>query len=309
MRTIYKSTERGLVTIPDITEGCWIHVTQPDEPDLAWLESLGLPADLLTHAADPDERPRTERDDGTVLIVLRFPYAQGAHTDVPFVTVPLTVLVSERLIVTITPQTTGFLQKFAAGHVRGLTTGKRTRFVLNLFLHIANEYLTHLRQINAAVDAVEDRLQQSLRNREVLELLKYQKSLVYFTTALKSNELVLERLEKGRLLQLYADDDDLFDDVMIEFRQAIEVTEISQNILSSMMDAFASIISNNLNAVMKFLASATIVISLPTLVASFYGMNVPLPGANHPFAFPIVLGVSLFIAGAVVLAFRRKDWL
>jgi magnesium transporter len=232
MRTIYKSTEHGLVTIPDIIEGCWVHVTRPEPQDAAWLESLGLPGDFLTHATDLDERPRAERDNGAVLIVLRFPYAQGPQADIPFTTVPLTVIVTEQQIVTITPQSTGFLQKFADGHVRGLTTGKRTRFILHLFLHIANQYL-----------------------------------------------------------------------------QAIEMSDISQNILSSMMDAFASIISNNLNVVMKFMASATIVISLPTLIASFYGMNVPLPGGGHPLAFPVALGVSLLIAGLVVVVFWRKDWL
>lgn len=309
MLTIYKSTERGLETVPDIADGCWVHVITPGPEEISRLESLGVPPDFLTHAPDLDERPRTERDDGGLLIVLHFPYAQGPSADIPFITVPLSIIIIEKLIVTIAPLATGVLQEFAAGHVRGLSTAKKTRFVLRLLWHIADQYLVRLREINTAVDALEDKLQRSLRNREVMELLKYQKSLVYFTTALKSNELVLERLQKGQLLQRYPEDDELLDDVLIEVRQAIEMTSISEDILSQMMDAFASIISNNLNAVMKFLASVTIVLSVPTLLASLYGMNVRLPLEEHPLAFLLIVTASLAASSIVVFVFWRKDWL
>ncbi len=193
--------------------------------------------------------------------------------------------------------------------MRGLSTAKHTRFVLLLFWHIANAYLDALRQINSAVDALEDRLERSLRNEEVLGLLKYQKSLVFFTTALRANEMVLERLQKGNLLPLYPEDSEVAEDVLIEVRQAIEMTGIAESILSQMMDAFASIISNNLNVVMKVLTSVTIILSLPTLLASLYGMNVPLPGAGEPWAFFLVLGVGAALAVAVAVLFWRKDWL
>lgn len=312
MITIYHkpASQAQLETRAEPCDGSWVHVVEPTAEELARLKDIGVPADFLTHLADPDERARAEHDDnGLILIVLRFPYALGSEADVPYATVPLTIIITERWLVTITPKATGFLQKFATGHVRGLSTVKRTRFVLHLLWHIANAYLGHVREINAAVDALEDKLQRSLRNQEVLGLLKYQKSLVYFTTALKSNELVLERLQKGRLLHLYEEDDELLDDVLIEVRQAQEMTSISESILSQMMDAFASIISNNLNVVMKVLTSVTIVISLPTLLASLYGMNVPLPGAGHPLAFIVVLGVGVLLAGLVALVFWRKDWL
>lgn len=309
MLTIYRSTERGLETVDEIADGCWLHVVTPGPEEIARLEGLGLPPDFLTHALDLDERPRTERDDGGLLIVLHFPYAQGPSADIPFITVPLSIIIIEKLIVTIAPLATGVLQEFAAGHVRGLSTAKKTRFVLRLLWHIADQYLVRLREINTAVDALEDKLQRSLRNREVMELLKYQKSLVYFTTALKSNELVLERLQKGQLLQRYPEDDELLDDVLIEVRQAIEMTSISEDILSQMMDAFASIISNNLNAVMKFLASVTIVLSVPTLLASLYGMNVRLPLEEHPLAFLLIVTASLAASSIVVFVFWRKDWL
>lgn len=309
MLTILKSTEQGLNTIETAVSGCWIHVVSPTPADMAELKQLGIPAEFLHHAPDLDERARTERNDGVLLIILRFPHAPGPSASVPYLTLPLSIIVTETMLVTITPQATGFLQQFAAGHVRGLSTGKPTRFVLHLLGHIAEQYLARVREINQAVDALEDRLQRSLKNQEVLELLKYQKSLVYFTTALQSNELVLERLQKGQLLKHFPEDEELLDDVLIEVRQAIEMTSISENILSQMMDAFASIISNNLNVVMKFLASITIVLSVPTLMASLYGMNVSLPGGAHPLAFTAILGVSGFISAVVLWILWKKDWL
>jgi len=155
---------------------------------------------------------------------------------------------------------------------------------------------------------LEDQLQASMRNKEVMELLKYQKSLVYFTTALKSNELVLERLQRGQLFHMYPDDEDLLEDVITENQQAIEMINISNNILSSMMDAFASIISNNLNVVMKFLASVTIVLNLPTIVTSFFGMNVGFPFQNQPWAYLAILAVAILLSTVVVVIFVKRDW-
>lgn len=312
MITIYhkQASQDAIQVRAEACPGAWVHVVAPTPADFEQLAGLGVPADYLTHLHDLDERPRAEHDDdGVILMVLRFPFAQGPEADLPFITVPLTVIVTETLLVTIAPQSTGFLQKFAAGHVRGLSTVKKTRFILHLFWHIANAFLACVREINAAVDRLEDKLQRSLRNQEVLGLLRYQKSLVYFTTALQGNELVLERVQKGRLLHLYDEDDDLLDDVLIEVRQAIEMTGISESILSQMMDAFASIISNNLNVVMKVLTSVTIIISLPGLVASLFGMNVPLPGADHPLAFLGVVGLALGLAALVTVVFWRKNWL
>jgi magnesium transporter len=205
-------------------------------------------------------------------------------------------------------QENDILQRFSMGNVRNLSTSKRNRFVLRLLLAVANKYLVYLREINKAVDILEDRLQLSTRNKEVLELLKYEKSLTYFTTGLKSNELTMERLQRSQLFRTYPDDEDLLEDVLTENQQAIEMTSITSNILSSMMHAFVSIISNNLNAVMKFLASVTVVLSLPTIIASFFGMNVDLPFQSYGMAFLIVIAFTLMISLFVVFIFRRKDW-
>jgi magnesium transporter len=220
-------------------------------------------------------------------------------------------VLTERVIITVCKVVSPIIDELVASHPRGLSTTKRSRFFLVLLLMAAKKYLLHLREINKSVDVLEDRLQLSLRNREVLELLKYQKSLTFFTTALKANELMMGRLQRGRLFRMYPEDEDLLDDALTEIGQALEMTAISSGILSQMMDAFASIISNNLNVVMKFLTSVTILISLPTLIASIYGMNISLPFEHLPWPwdFAVPMGASLLIASAVLVVFIRRDWL
>ncbi len=308
MITIYKHSDNGLVTLTEPTQGCWINVTDPTPEEINRLQELGVPQDYLTYSLDIDERSRTERENGETLIVLRIPYFQGVTADIPYTTVPLGIILTRNCIFTICKWDNPILQTFESGRMRDLSTAKRQRFLLRLLLLTAQKYLAYLREITKVVDALEDRLQLSTRNKEVLELLKYQKSLTYFTTALKSNELMMERLQRSQLFNAYPEDEDLLEDVLTENRQAIEMTNITSNILSSMMDAFASIISNNLNAVMKFLASITVVLSLPTMIASFYGMNVPLPLESQPHAFPLVLLVALAFVLPVVYLFWKRDW-
>lgn len=311
MITIYKTTEIGLERVTDLIAGCWISVIDPNTEEIERVQSWGIPLDFITYPLDIDERPRTEKeDDGTMLIIFRIPYYQGSMVDIPYATIPLGVVVTDRYILTICRRQTDLLQEFSTSRMRGFSTAKRNRFLLQLLLFTASRFLGHLREINKNVDVVEDKLQLSMRNKEVLELLKYQKSLVYFTTALKSNELMLERLQRAQIFRLYPDDEDLLEDVITENQQAIEMTNISSNILSGMMDAFASIISNNLNVVMKFLASMTIIVSLPTIVAAYFGMNVHLPFnfENEPLAFLAILGISLGISSIVVLIFMRRNW-
>jgi magnesium transporter len=175
-------------------------------------------------------------------------------------------------------------------------------------LRTAQRYLYHLKAIDKGIDQLEERLQQTPRNREVLELLKYQKSLVYFTTALRSDELLIERLQRSQLFKLYPDDEDLLNDVLIEIRQAIEMTSISNNILAQTVEAFSSIISNNLNRVVKLLTSMTIILTVPMIVASIYGMNVDLPFQDRQNAFWIVMCIALGISGLAVYIFWKRDW-
>ncbi len=308
MITIYKTGEAGLEVLDEVGKGCWINVIDPTPEELAQLRRWEVPSEFITYPLDVDERPRVEREDGMTMILLRVPYYQGPSADVPFTTIPLGIVMDGQWIMTVCRHDHDLLRDMAAGKLRGLSTSKRNRFILQVLLAAASKYLLYLREINRTVDVLEDQLQMSMQNRELLGLLKYQKSLVYFTTALKANELMMERLHRSGFFRTYPDDEDLLEDVLTENQQAIEMTNIASNILSSMMDAFASIISNNVNAVMKFLAAATIVVALPTLIASLYGMNVPLPFQNHPLAFGGIMVLAIVVAGIITRWFVKKGW-
>lgn len=306
MITVLKTQPNGLITLEEPTQGSWLNVIDPTPLEIDQLQSLGIPLDYITYPLDVDERARTERENGELLIVLRVPYYQGENADIPYNTLPLGIILTPTMIVTICKRPVDILETFATGRVRNLSTAKFIRFVLHIFLKTAERYLNHVREINKKVDVVEDQLQLSTRNKELLELLKYQKSLTIFTTSLKSNELMMERLQRSQLFKLYPEDEDLLEDVLTENQQAIEMTNIAANILSAMMDAFASIISNNLNVVMKLLASITIVVSLPTMVFSFYGMNITLPFQGHELAFLLVFAASVLISLSTVWVFMKR---
>jgi magnesium transporter len=307
--TFIKSTANGLEKIDDLVPGSWINIVDPTTDEIEQMVSIGIPQDFLTYPLDLDERSRTEReDDGTTLIIIRIPYFQGPKVDVPYITVPLGIILNENYILTVGRRSNQIIEEMANGRVRGLSTAKRYRFVLRILLNTANRFLHYLREINNRVDLLEDQLQASMKNKEVAELLKMQKSLVYFTTALRSNQLVLDRLQRGQMFHKYPDDEDLLEDVITENQQALEMVTTASTILSSMMDSFASIISNNLNVVMKFLASMTIVLSLPTIVTSYFGMNVDLPFQGNTNAYVIIIVLCVVLALLVVWVFMKRDW-
>jgi magnesium transporter len=307
MLTIYKTTEQGLEQLDSIANGSWVKVIDPTAEEIKKLVDWGVDADYVNYSLDLDEMPRIERDDDYTFILVRIPHRQPDN-DVPYITIPLGVLIKGNVVVTICRYEKDIFKVLADGKYRLLKTGKRYRFALYIFLETATRYLTHLREINRITEALEDQLQKSTRNREVLELLKYQKSLTYFATALRSNEVMMERVQRMQIFNYYEDDQDLLEDVLTENQQAIQMTSINTEILSSMMDAFASIISNNLNAVMKVLAALTIILNLPAIVAAFYGMNVELPGENHPLAFMTVIGISIGLTALATFIFYKRDW-
>lgn len=309
MISIYKSGENGLQTVTEPVEGAWIQATDPTPEEMTWLESLGIPHDYLLYSLDVDERSRTERENGELLILLRIPYFNGSAADIPYTTVPIGIILTSKWMVTVSKFDNDILKEFSSGRARSLSTVKRHRFVLRILLATATKYLNYLRQITRMVDGLEDQLQLSTRNKEVLELLKYQKSLTIFTTALRSNELMIQRLQQIKMFNAFPEDEDLLEDVLAETQQAIEMTYIESNILSSMMDAFASIISNNLNGVMKMLASITIIASLPSTIAAFFGMNLDVPLDASRYGFAIAIGISLAATIIAGLFFWRRDWM
>lgn len=310
MITIYKGNEKtGIIEMKEATEEIWVNVIDPTEKEIEFIRKLGIPLDFITYSLDLDERPRTEKeDDGTTLILIKIPFYEGENLDVPYTTIPLGIVFNDKLVITICKRKNTILAELLKSKYKGFSIAKRIRFILRILLLTAATFLTFLREINTQVERVEDKLQASMRNKEVMELLKYQKSLVYFETALKSNELMLERLQKTRLFNRYDEDEDLLEDVLTENQQAIEMVAIAENILSSTMDAFASIISNNLNVVMKFLASVTIVLSIPTIITGFFGMNVTIPFADARWAYIAILALLVIVCLLVVWIFNRKNW-
>ncbi|HSQ40374.1 MAG TPA: magnesium transporter CorA family protein [Anaerolineales bacterium] len=311
MINFYKTSEGELTKLDSPVSGSWINVVDPTPEEIAYLtEKIEIYPDLINYSLDLDEMPRIERDDdeGYTFILLRIPRYQGDNVDVPYTTIPLGIIIVDGVVVSVCRYETDILKPLLNGKYRGLKTGKRYRFVLYLFLEAAIRYLGHLRDINKATEALEDQLEKSTRNREVLQLVKYQKSLTYFATALRSNEVMMERVQRMKLFNQYDEDADLLEDVLTENQQAIQMTSIATEILSGMMDAFASIISNNLNGVMKGLAALTIILNLPTIVASFYGMNVKLPGEGHPLAFLTVIGLAVGLTAVATFIFYKRDW-
>lgn len=307
MLAIYKTTEQGLEQLDTMVNGAWVKAIDPTPEEIEQLVNWGVDLDYINYSLDLDELPRIERDEEYTFILLRIPHSQPG-SDVPYITIPLGILIRGNMIVTICRHDKEMFKVLANGKYRMMKTGKRYRFALYIFLETATRYLVHLREINRMTEAIEDQLQKSTRNRELMELLKYQKSLTYFSTALRSNEVMMERVQRMQIFNYYEEDQDLLEDVLTENQQAIQMTSIATEILSGMMDAFASIISNNMNSIMKLLTALTIVVSMPTIVSSFFGMNVPIPYEGHPLAFVGIFVASVILTVGTAYVFTKRDW-
>jgi len=309
MIKISKNTDSGFISIDAIEKNCWVNVSNPSPEELIKLsEDLSVPLDFLTDSLDVDERSRIETENNTTLIILRIPKFDKNNLGIPFTTLPLGIVLTKDIIITVCLWDVNEVLDLFKGKIKNLPTENRRRFILHLFQRTAFFYLKYLKEINKKSNEVETELHRSMKNEELIKLLDIEKSLVFFTTSLRSNELMLERLSKIRGLELNEDDKDLLDDIIVDNKQAIEMANIYSNILSGMMDAFASVISNNLTIVMKFLTSVTIILMLPTLVASIYGMNVELPFQHSPHAFFITIGLSFCLSSVGVLIFLKNRW-
>ncbi|MCS6993494.1 MAG: magnesium transporter CorA family protein [Anaerolineales bacterium] len=309
MLKFIKSTEQGLQCLDSFVNGCWVSAIDPTPEEVKQLEEWGVYPEYVQYSLDIDEMARTERDEEYTFILIRIPFDNGAAADVPYITLPLGIMLLNNCVVTICKQENEVIRALQNGKYRGLKTAKRYRFALYLLLETATRYLTLLRQINKTTEVIEDRLEKSTRNREVLELLKYQKCLTYFATALRSNEVMMERLRRMQVFNQYEEDQDLLEDVLTENQQAIQMVNIASEVLAALMDAFASVISNNLNVIMKILAALTIALNIPTIVASFYGMNVGLPLQEHPSAFVYIVALAVLLTVLAMYIFYKRDWL
>lgn len=306
MLTYYRSIGGKLNVADKYTDGCWIDVQRPSAEELAVVSrETGIEIDYLSYPLDPDERSRFEREDGQLLIIMQTSYRLGEDSDIPFDTVPLGIMHTDHCLVTVCAQENPLVRDLVSGLMRTVHTAKKNRLTLQLFLRNAQRFLIDVRQINKQVDRTEDRLESSTENKELLELLRLEKSLVYFMTALKANELMMERVKRDRIFEMYEEDADLLDDVLIENLQAIEMVGIASNILTSMSGTFASVINNNVNQVVKLLTVTTILVAIPTLITGIFGMNVPIPYQAHEYMFGVVIALMVGVSGLLAYLFYK----
>ncbi|MBR2223749.1 MAG: magnesium transporter CorA family protein [Christensenellaceae bacterium] len=309
MISIYSTAVKNeLRTLTEIEPGSWLRLVMPTESELRLVaEKTGAPEDFLRAALDDDESPRIETEEEYTLIIADTPIVKPEGTSYIYSTIPLGIILSDDYFITVSTEQTTLLSDFSEKRVRGgFDTCKRTRFLLQILYRNAGKYLSYLRQIdkqNAQIQAI---LVKSMKNRELLQMLNLEKSLVYFSTSLKGNEIVLEKLLRGNMVRRYPDDTDLLEDVIIDNKQAIEMCAIHRDITASTMDTFASIISNHLNIVMKLQAAISILIAIPSVIAGFWGMNVPVPFEHIPSAFYIIIGVSVLATGLMALFMRHR---
>lgn len=303
MINIYKTIDGKMVEIESIEKNSWINMINPTDDELQFIiHELNIDPDFLRAALDEEEISRVEVDDDKhSLITLDVPIIEKDTDMVLYSTIPVGIIQTEHNIITVCLQANTVIDDFAKGRVKNVYTNLKTRFIFQILYRVASRFLVYLRHINRMSADIEKKLHISLKNKELFQLLDLEKSLVFFSTSLKANQGVLEKLQRGRVIKLYDEDLELLEDVLIEVQQAIEMSNIYANILSGTMDAFASIISNNLNIVMKVLTSITILMAIPTLIASLYGMNVagiPLPNfwtiVGIASAFTILVGIILY---------------
>lgn len=311
MMKIFKTLADGMHLLDAPEKDCWISLIKPTEDELNEIlrRYPFLDPDDLRAALDDEERSRIEPEDDYTLILVDIPTIEQHNEKDRYVTIPLGILLTKDTIITVCLEESPVLSAMKSKKSREFQTHMKTRFLLQILYRNASLYLQYLRVIDKQSAEVEKKLHRSTQNRELIELLELEKSLVYFTTSLRSNEVVLEKMLKIETVKKYPEDEDLLEDVIVENRQAIEMANIYSGILSGMMDAFASVISNNLNIVMKFLAVVTIVLSVPNIIFSAYGMNVnasSMPLANNPLAFPLILLISVLLSAVVALYFSKK---
>lgn len=305
MLSYYKTVDGRMTALQASEPGCWIHCVAPTDEEISRLiHEFQIEPDFFRSALDEEESSHIDKEDDSTLIILDIPVVEKNGKHVMYTTMPMGFIMTEKNVITVCLRENPVLAEFEEGVVKGVQTNLKTRFILHIMLRIASRYLQYLKQIDRMSGQVEKLLRKSMKNAELIQLLDIEKSLVYFSSSLKANEITTEKIMRGRAVKLYEEDQELLEDVLIEIKQAIEMSNIHLNILSGTMDAFASVISNNLNIVMKVLASITLLISIPTVVSSFYGMNVegiPVP----QFWFPVVLAV--FCMGVAYWILRKKD--
>lgn len=307
MISYFKTVDKSIEEIDAREDGCWINVVSPTENEISYLEDeLMIDAGFIRSSLDEEETSHIEPEDNQTLVIIDIPVAT-VQTDktISYSTTPFGIIVTAKNVITISLKENPILNEFESGMVRNVQTHLKTRFVFMVLLRVASRYLQYLKQIDKASLFIEKQLHKSMKNKELFSLLDLEKSLVYFNTSLKADTITIEKLLKGRILKLYEEDEDLLEDVLIEFRQAIEMANIHSDVLSVKMDAVASVISNNLNIVMRVLTSLTIVMAIPTIVTGFYGMNIQNLPLSKFWWMPILISVVLMAVMGLILRFKK----
>lgn len=314
MIKIFKNefNDEKIKKVSNIEDNCWINMVDPSKSEIDLVvNKLGIDEDLITKVLDEEELPRIEKADNATLIVVDCPYWLDRHIKNKYSTYPLGIIICDDFhIITVSLKEFEFLNDFEKGMVKTFYTYKKSRFLIQLLLKTATSYLKVLKMINEDIEKNEEVLYHSTNNRHLVELLDIEKTLVYFTTSLKANDVVLEKLSKGNIINMYEEDFELLEDTIIENRQGIEMSTIYREILATITDTYGTIISNNLNVVMKFLAGITIVMSIPTIISSFFGMNVPLGVfTDSKFSFCFICVIALLLSLFVAWLLKKKDML
>lgn len=312
MLRVFRTSDDGtLEKLKNIETNTWIDLVEPTEGEIKEVvEKTDIPANLLIKLLDSDEVARIEKEDDATLIVIDVPYVIDKKIKNKYSTLPLGIISYKNYLVTIAVKETEVVQDVMENRVKSVFTMKKSRFLIQILHRVATLYLKYLKEINLEIEAKEKNLVNATNNKYLLQLMNIQKSLVYFVTSLKSNDIILEKLEKGNLIEFYEEDMDVLEDAIIENRQGIETSLIYREIVASLQETYSGVISNNLNEIMKFLAGITIVFSIPTMIASFMGMNVPLGVlANNDYSFMFVMSISIFSAFVIALILKKKDML
>lgn len=315
MLEIYKTHLENNVTeqTQKFEKGNWINLTAPTEEEIKNVcENLKIQEDFIRYALDYEEKARIdiEEDDNTILFIIDVPIKEKEDDTLIYSTMPIGIIfVRDDYFITVSIKKNDIIQNLMKNNMKNIITYKKSRFLLQILYENASMYLNLLKKINKETEIAESVLKNSMKNKALLKLLSLEKSLVYFTTSLKANEVVMEKTMRGKIIKLYEEDEDILEDSIIENKQAIEMAKIYSDILNGTMDAYASIISNNLNGVMKFLTSITIILSIPTMLASFWGMNVPVPMQNSHWGFGMIILVSLIISIIAALWLNKKEML
>lgn len=294
-------------------KGNWINMVSPSDDEIKTVcENIGIQEDFIRYALDSEEKARidVEDDDNTILFIIDTPIIEIESGTKVYSTMAIGIIfVRDDYIITVSLNKNPIIEDLVEKKIKYIVTYKKSRMLLQIFYSNSEMFLSLLKKLNKETEIAENVLKNSMKNKELLKLLSLEKGLVYFTTSLKSNEVVMEKTMRGNLIKLYDEDEDILEDAIIENKQAIEMARIYRDILTGTMDAYASIISNNLNGVMKYLTSITIILAIPTMIASYWGMNVPVPLQENPFGFVLIVVFSILIGVIASLWLKKKGML